>query len=219
MRIILVEDDQQLGSTLQRTLDGEGYLAEWVISAEQAELALRNSEFDLMVLDWMLPQLSGVELLRKLRLGNCTMPVLLLTARLGTEQKVIGLDAGADDYLTKPFDLDELLARIRALLRRRVVKADLVLRNHGLELNPDKNELVWQDQHHELSKNEMIIMRLLMENSDRYVSKSRIEDAISHWEQPITGNAIEAQISRLRKRLGKELIQTLRGVGYKINSK
>jgi DNA-binding response OmpR family regulator len=216
MRILLVEDDSHLGSTLQRTFDLEGYLAEWVTSAEQALIALDDSEFDLMILDWMLPKKSGIELLKGLRQKNYSDPVLLLTARIGTENKVLGLDAGADDYLTKPFELNELLARIRALLRRRSVKPNLILQCNGLKLNPDKCELNYQGKEYNLSKNELIIMQLLMDNNGRYVSKGRIEDAISHWHQPISSNAIEAQIFRLRKRLGKELIKTLRGIGYKI---
>lgn len=219
MRILLVEDDLHLGSTLQRASELEGYLIEWVNSAEQAEIAVSSSEFDLVILDWMLPNMSGVELIKKLRGQDYSLPVIMLTAQVGVEQKIAGLDAGADDYLTKPFDLNELFARVRSLLRRRTVKPDLRLQCDDLILEPEKSEVSWQGQHYELSKNELIIMRLLMESKDRYVSKNKIEDAISHWHQPITGNAIEAQIFRLRKRLGKELIQTLRGVGYKIMTK
>ncbi len=216
MRILLVEDDLHLGSTLQRATELEGYLTEWVKSAEQAEIAIGNSEFDLIILDWMLPNMSGVELIKKLRGRKCSLPVIMLTAQVGIEQKISGLDAGVDDYLTKPFDLNELFARIRALLRRRTVKPDLRLQCGDLILIPEKSEISWQGKYFDLSKNELIIMQLLIENKERYVSKTKIEDAISHWNQPITANAIEAQIFRLRKRLGKELIQTLRGVGYKI---
>lgn len=216
MRILLVEDDFHLGSTLQRTIDLEGYLAEWVTSAEQAVIALSDSEFDLIILDWMLPKKSGIELLKELRKNNYSGPILMLTAQIGTENKVLGLDSGADDYLTKPFELDELLARIRVLLRRRSVKPNLILQCNELKLNPDKGELYCHGKDYKLSKNELIIMQLLMESNGRYVSKSKIEDAISHWHQPISSNAIEAQIFRLRKRIGKDLIQTLRGIGYKV---
>ena len=218
MRILLVEDDADLGSSLHRALNAESYVTEWVTSAEQAGIALRDDGFDLIVLDRMLPAMSGVELIKKLRLSQCTIPVLMLTAVIGTEQKVQGLDAGADDYLTKPFDLDELLARIRALLRRREVKPNLIFGQNKLHVDVLKSEMTWQNEVHQLSKNEMIIMRLLIENIDKYVSKNKIEDAISYWETPISSNAIEAHISRLRKRLGKDLIQTMRGVGYKISA-
>jgi DNA-binding response OmpR family regulator len=129
MRILLVEDDLQLGPTFQRTLENEGYLTKWVTSVELAEIALTESEFDLMILDWTLPKLSGVFFLRKLRLEACNMPILRLTARLGTELKVIGLvDTSVDDYLTKPFNLDELLAKVRYLIQSRRMRPDLVLR-------------------------------------------------------------------------------------------
>jgi len=216
MRILLVEDDPQLGSTLQRALEHAGYLAEWVVTANEASYALNESDFDLMVLDWMLPQQSGVDFLVQCRRQKIDIPVIMLTAHIDIDQKITGLDAGADDYLTKPYELNELLARIRALLRRRTVKPSLIIEVAGLTLDPSKQELTCHDIVHILTKNELIIMETLMQNAGHYVPKGRLEECISYWDKPVTANAVEALISRLRKRLGKEIIQTLRGIGYKV---
>lgn len=217
MRILLVEDDHPLGASLQRAVEHAGHLVEWVTSAEMAREALRQGDFDLMILDWSLPGESGLSLLKALRSNNYAAPVLMLTARVGVEQKVAGLDAGADDYLTKPFDLDELIARIRALSRRRTVKPNLVICAGEMSLNPENGELDTINGSIKLSKNEIVIMEALLQNAGRYVSKPRLEELISHWDEPVSANAIEAQISRLRKRLGKGVIHTLRGVGYKVD--
>ncbi len=218
MRVLLVEDDPQLGSTIQRALNHEGYVAEWLQSAEMAKNALLDSDFDLAILDWMLPGKSGVDLLKDMRQKQETLPVLMLTANIGTHAKVTGLDAGADDYLTKPFDLDELMARLRALLRRRTVRPNQRICHGQLTLDPDCSELTIGASTFVLSSTELKILQLLLENVGRYVSKPRLEEYVSGWDTPITLNAVEAQISRLRKRIGQDRILTLRGVGYKINS-
>ena len=216
MRVLLVEDDPQVGNTMVRALTHEGYIAEWVTSAEQAQLAMNDGEFDLMVLDWMLPGRSGVELLKEFRRKQVSTPVLMLTANIGTAAKVEGLDAGADDYLTKPFDLDELLARLRALGRRRSVRPDNRIILGDWTLDVDRSHLNINDANYELSHTELMILQLLMENAGRYVTKARLEEYTSGWDAPVTANAIEAHISRLRKRIGAKAIVTLRGVGYKV---
>ena len=218
MQILLVEDDIQLGSTLSRALELEGYNVEWVKTAEHAEIAVLDNAFEMMILDWMLPKRSGLSLLKQLRIEQCDLPILMLTARVGIEHKISGLDSGADDYLTKPFELDELLARVRALLRRRTVMPDLTLHTSKVSLFPERSELVLDSKVFTLSKNDLIIMRCLIENAGRYISKPRLEELISHWDEPVSANAIEAQISRLRKRLGNNLIHTLRGIGYKVEA-
>ncbi|WP_419904231.1 response regulator [Kiloniella sp.] len=216
MKILLVEDDPQLGATLERAFHHDGSVCEWVKSAEDAELALEVSFFDLIVLDWMLPDQQGIDFLKEARKKGVTIPVLMLTARTATSEKIEGLDGGADDYLTKPFDLDELFARLRSLGRRREVKASSELVIGNLRLCPDRHEVRLRDEEIQLSKTEFLILQKLMESSGRYISKSQLEEYAYSWDNCVTPNAIEAQISRLRKRLGTGVITTLRGVGYKV---
>lgn len=216
MRVLLVEDDEQLGSSLHRALDHAGYAVDWLKNAEEAGAAVTTESFDLIVLDWMLPGRSGVELMQILRQQGHTTPVLMLTARRDTDSKIEGLDAGADDYLTKPFDLLELLARLRALTRRREVQPVLILTADGITLDPTSCTAIVDGQSIDLSKMEGAILQALMENQGRYVSKSQLEESIYSWDNIVTENAIEAHISRLRKRLGPDCIKTLRGAGYKM---
>ncbi|WP_421781416.1 response regulator transcription factor [Kiloniella litopenaei] len=218
MKVLLVEDDPQLGATLERALHHDGSVCEWVKSAEDASLALDVSVFDLIILDWMLPDQQGIDFLKEARNKGITLPVLMLTARTATSEKIEGLDGGADDYLTKPFDLDELFARLRSLGRRREVRASSIITVGQLSLCPDRHEVKLGDTEIQLSKTEFIILKKLMENAGRYVSKSQLEEYAYTWDNCVTPNAIEAQISRLRKRLGSDVISTLRGVGYKVES-
>lgn len=217
MRILIVEDDLPLAQTLQRAFQQVNYYAEYVQNAEAADSVLRTEVFDLIVLDWMLPDMSGLQLLRKLRRLAFSVPVLMLTANISTRAKIEGLDAGADDYLAKPFDLDELLARVRALGRRNSVRPDAKLVYSELALDLDLNLLTVNNKHYVLSVQECRVMKLLMDQQGAYVSKARLETYLSSWEEPITPNAIEALVSRLRKKIGNAHIKTLRGVGYKVN--
>lgn len=217
MRILLVEDDEQLGHSLKRALESDNYCCDWVTSAESAAHVLQFETLDLIILDWMLPDKSGVQLLREIRRKAIDHPVMMLTANISTDAKVEGLDAGADDYLTKPFELSELLARVRALARRRVVRASNTLTCGPLWLDLDACELKIEEQTHKLSAHEKRVLQLLIENRGRYVSKTKLESYLSGMDSSVTSNAIEAQISRLRKKLGATLILTLRGVGYKLN--
>lgn len=216
MRILLIEDDPQLGSTLQRAIEEQQFLLEWVQTAEQAEIAIQCSEFDLLILDWNLPAQSGLSWLKEIRQRAVSTPVLMLTAKVNTEDKILGLDAGADDYLSKPFDLHELLARMRALSRRGTVQATQKISGKYMQLNLATHVLETEERAFTLSKNEMLMMSCLIKNAGHYISKRRLEEAISHWNEPVTDNAVEAQISRLRKRIGRNKIITLRGVGYKV---
>ncbi|MEH6632042.1 MAG: response regulator transcription factor [Halopseudomonas aestusnigri] len=216
MKILLVEDDPQLGASLERALHHDGSVCEWVKTAEDAELALDVSFFDLIILDWMLPDQQGIYFLKEARKRGVTIPVLMLTARTATSEKIEGLDGGADDYLTKPFDLDELFARLRSLGRRREVKASSELVIGGLRLCPDRHEVSLNEEEIQLSKTEFLILQKMMESQGRYISKSQLEEYAYNWDNCVTPNAIEAQISRLRKRLGSGVITTLRGVGYKV---
>lgn len=214
MRLLLVEDDPMLGKAVQTALRHAGFTADLAEDGESAIEALATTGYDLMLLDINLPGKSGLEVLAELRRKKNTMPVLALTARDTTAQRVEGLDGGADDYLTKPFDLDELLARIRALLRRAAGRA-LPLMTHGeLTLDPAAKILTRKGRPVTLSAREWAVLTVLMENTGKVMSRQQIEDKLYGWDMEVDSNAIEVHISHLRKKLGDSLIKTIRGLGY-----
>ncbi|GJL81558.1 MAG: DNA-binding response regulator [marine bacterium B5-7] len=216
MRILLVEDDENLGWA---TADGlrESFAVDWVTSSEKARAALVVADYDLLVLDVVLPGQSGVNFLRSLRQEKNSLPVLLLTARDAIEHRVAGLNAGADDYLVKPFDLDELIARCNALIRRAHGQIANVIEWGNLRFDIDSRNVSRNDQDIPLSGRERDILHVLMSHIGRAVSKSYIESHIYDWSSElIESNTVEVHISALRKKLGRELITTLRGVGYMI---
>lgn len=217
MRALLIEDDSHLGDTLRRALEAEGYVVDWLTSAEQGQVALESTEVDLMILDRRLPGISGEQWLRRLRAEGFRTPVLMLTALGEVGQRVEGLDAGADDYLAKPFDLEEVLARLRALARRRTVEPTSVLTVGDLELDRASRTVSLHGEAVELSALEVSLLEKLMDHAGSYVTKSRLADSVYGFGQEVTDNAVEAMISRLRKRLGRETIRTLRGVGYRLD--
>jgi len=217
MRILLVEDDRHLGQSLRRALVLAKYACDWVDDGEQVLSLLGSTHFDLLVMDIGLPGRSGLEILRRIRARQIPIPVLLLTARDTIEDKVDGLDSGADDYLTKPFDLHELHARIRVLLRRHSEFDQNVLHCGSLRLDCKKREVAWDDAPVELTATETAILELLMRNCGHYVSTKRLEDSIYSWGREAESNTVQVYISRLRKRFGNELIENKRGVGYRIN--
>jgi DNA-binding response OmpR family regulator len=220
MRLLLVEDDYMLGSSLKKGLEFERYSTEWVQTGEDASAALEVSEFDLAILDLNLPDCSGIDVLQRLRRLPKTqfLPVLLLTAMDNIDQKVKGLDAGADDYLTKPFDLQELLARLRAMCRRRQGQVDNILRAGDLELNMHTKQLSKLGVSYLTTASEFKIMSLLMQRPGKLISKSRMEEELYGWDGDTESNTIEVTIYNLRKKLGKDAIVTLRGVGYMVNA-
>lgn len=215
MRILLIEDDLQLGKAIHRGLKQE-YAADWFQSAEEGEDALRVSHYDVIILDINLPGMSGLQWLSALRRAECAIPVLLLTARDTVNERVAGLDAGADDYLVKPFDFDELLARIRALSRRKDVWKSETLTLGALVLNGTKKAADWQGKPIALSYKEFDILYLLAENAGHYVSKERIEQNIYGWDDTIGSNTVEVHISALRRKLGRDFIRTQRNLGYMV---
>ena len=217
MRILIVEDDRILGAALQKALQKRGYGADWMQDGELALLALNEADYSLYIFDVNLPKLSGIELLRTLRRKNQSTPVLLLTARDSTEHKVEGLDEGADDYIVKPFDLDELLARIRALLRRNEKRANSVLRCGLIELDPGASVVKKEGIQVVLTAREFRLLKLLMERADKYITKSDIEYALYDAESMAESNTVEVGIYSLRKKLGSEFIKSIRGVGYMVN--
>jgi DNA-binding response OmpR family regulator len=216
MRILLVEDDPQLGDGLMVGLRQAGFAVDWVRDGHAADLALSTETFDLVVLDLGLPRLSGMEVLKRARDRGRTAPVLILTARDATGDKVSGLDAGADDYLVKPVDLDELTARIRALTRRSAGRAAPLLTHGDLALDPAAHSVTLAGQPVELASREFALLQMLLESAGRVLTRSQLEQSLYGWGDEPDSNALEVHIHHLRRKLGSELIRTLRGVGYTI---
>lgn len=217
MRLLLVEDDPLLGDGIRVGLSQEGYTVDWITDGHTAIEALSTEPYDIALLDIGLPRHSGLDVLKNLRSQGNDLPVLILTARDTIDDRVKGLDLGADDYLTKPFDLDELNARIRALLRRSKGRASPRIIHHGIELDPASHTVTYNDQPVELSRTEFSILELLLSEAGRVQSKSRLEQALYGWNKDIDSNAIEVHIHHLRKKFGNTLIRTIRGVGYVID--
>ena len=216
MRILVVEDDPMIGKTLQQALQQDGYAVDWVTDGRAAQEALATGAdaYAMVLLDLGLPRKSGIELLRELRREGNRVRVLVVTARDAVADRVAGLDAGADDYLTKPFGLDELTARMRALLRRDVVREDNVLRHGALALDPVAHRVTKDGQPVELSAREFALLAALLERPGAALSKAQLEERIYRWGEEVESNAVEVHVHNLRKKLGNETIRTLRGIGY-----
>ena len=218
MRILLVEDDPMIGKTLHAALQREGYVVDWVKDGQAAKLALDTMDdaYALVLLDLGLPKKSGIELLREVRRGGNKVRVLIVTARDDVADRVAGLDAGADDYLVKPFSQDELAARMRALLRRDVARSDTVLRSGGIALDPSARTVTRDGAPVELSKREFALLAALLERPGTALSKSQLEERLYGWGDEVESNAVEVHVHNLRRKLGAEAIRTIRGVGYVI---
>lgn len=214
MRILLVEDDSLLGDGLRVGLAQEGYSVDWVKDGRAAQLALEAEPYALVVLDLGLPRISGLELLQWLRRGGNDLPVLILTARDAVADRVQGLDSGADDYLVKPFDLDELAARIRALLRRRGGRASPLLQHGDLVLDPAAHTVTRAGKAVDISPREFALLQELLQNAGRVLSREQLEHSLYGWNEEVESNAVEVHVHHLRKKLGADLIRTVRGVGY-----
>ncbi|MBI2383051.1 MAG: response regulator transcription factor [Gammaproteobacteria bacterium] len=216
MRVLLVEDDPLLGDALRAGLGQAGFDADWVRDGAAAELAARSEPFAAVVLDLGLPGLSGFEVLRRLRGAGRRVPVLILTARDAVEDRVKGLDAGADDYVVKPVDLKELAARLRALVRRAAGAAGPILRVGEIELDPAARTVVFRGAPVDLHAREFDLLHELMLNAGRVLSREQLERRLYPWGRELGSNAVEVHIHHLRRRLAPELIRTVRGVGYLI---
>ena len=214
MRILLVEDDRLLGDGLQAGLTQAGYAVDWLRDGEAAVAALSAESFAAVVLDLGLPKRDGLSVLQWLRGRHDATPVLILTARDQLEDKVRGLDLGADDYLLKPFDLDEIAARLRALVRRAHGRPEPVLVLGDIELNPAARTVTHAGEPVELTPREFDLLHLLLENSGRVLTRRSLEEQLYTWHDAVDSNALEVHIHHLRKKLGNELIRTVRGVGY-----
>jgi DNA-binding response OmpR family regulator len=216
MRILLVEDDPMIGKTLQQALAQDGYAVDRVTDGEAARAAIATSKdaYALVLLDLGLPRKSGLELLRELRRAGNRVRVLIVTARDAVADRVAGLDAGADDYLTKPFSLDELTARMRALLRRDIAREDNVLRHRELTLDTMTRAVTHRGQPVDVSAREYALLAALLERPGAALSKAQLEERMYRWGDEVESNAVEVHIHNLRKKLGSDAIRTLRGIGY-----
>ncbi len=216
MRVLLVEDDALLGNGIEAGLKQAGFTVDWARDGRAAQLALETTEYELAVLDIGLPRLSGMELLQQLRRRGSDLPVLLLTARDTVGDRVAGLEAGADDYLVKPFDLSELIARMRALLRRAHGRSVSVIRYGDLVVEPESQCVLRGDDRIQLSARECAILVDLLEHRGNALSRARLEESLYGWNEEVESNAVEVHVHNLRKKLGNDLIKTIRGVGYLI---
>ena len=226
MRVLVVEDDALLGDAIQAGLKQAGYAVDWMKDGASAEQALTTEPYAAVVLDLGLPRLSGLEVLRRLRsrnaqkdlkknaLTNADIPVLILTAKDTVDDRIKGLDAGADDYLIKPFDMGELGARLRALIRRASGKPDALLQTAGVTLDPAAHRVLYRDKPVELSPREFAVLHAFILNAGKVISRAQLEEQLYAWGEEVESNAVEVHIHHLRRKLFPELIETIRGVGY-----
>jgi len=217
MRLLLVEDDTILGDGLKAGLSMDGYAVDWLTDGVQADEALRLNHYDLVVLDINLPRMDGLSVLKALRKRKDTTPVLLLTARDGVTDRVVGLDSGADDYVSKPFDLAEICARLRALARRHEGRATPLLEHKGVSINPAAHQVFYQDQLIDLAQKEFEVLNYLMNHIGQVMSRANLEESLYAWGSEVESNAVEVHIHHLRKKIDSNLIRTIRGVGYIID--
>jgi two-component system response regulator QseB len=216
MRVLVVEDDAMIGRAVVAGLHEQGYAVDWVRDGQEAELALAHAVYDVALLDLGLPRRDGLEVLKGVRRARNDLPVLIITARDSIADRIAGLDSGADDYLVKPFDLDELLARTRAVVRRHGGRAQPETHYGALTLDPVRRRVVFEAREVELSPREFAVLEALMKDPGAVVSRERLEDAVYGWGEEIGSNSIEVHVHHLRRKLAPELIRNVRGVGYRI---
>ncbi len=216
MRLLLVEDDHMIGESVQDVLRAELFAVDWVQDGVQAWRAAQDQAYDLVLLDLGLPGKDGLEVLRDLRAARIQTPVLIATARDAVSQRIAGLNAGADDYVLKPYDLGELLARVRALMRRSAVMSEPAYVFKGVKVNPETREVNVDDRPVQLSAREWGVLLALLKRPGVLLSRAQLEDKVFGWQDDIVSNVVEVYIHGLRKKLGAELIINVRGVGYMV---
>ncbi|ABC36506.1 DNA-binding response regulator [Burkholderia thailandensis E264] len=216
MRILLVEDDRMIADGVRKALKADGCAVDWVQDGDAALTALGGEAYDLLLLDLGLPKRDGIDVLRTLRARGLALPVLILTARDAVADRVKGLDAGADDYLVKPFDLDELAARMRALIRRQSGRSESVIRHGALTLDPASHQVTLDGAPVALSAREFALLEALLARPGAVLSKSQLEEKMYGWGEEIGSNTVEVYIHALRKKLGSDLIRNVRGLGYMV---
>ncbi len=219
MRVLIVEDDLLLGDALAAGLRQRGQVVDWFRSGPEADAALAASAYDAVVLDLGLPGGDGMEWLRRWRARGDTLPVLILTARDGVEQRIAGLDVGADDYLVKPIEIDELAARLRAMVRRAAGRAQAVWQHGSLEYDPAARVVRWQGRDVELTGREIGVLEALLKHPHRVLSKASLQERLYDWSggEP-ESNALEVHIHRLRRKIHPRIVRTVRGLGYALGS-
>jgi two-component system OmpR family response regulator len=214
MRLLLVEDDTMIGEAVLDALRAEHYAVDWVRDGTMAETALATATYDLVLLDLGLPRRDGVEVLRGLRARRVATPVLVATARDAVGDRIAGLDAGADDYVVKPYDTDELLARIRALIRRSAGRGEPVYSHKGVTLDPATREATVHGEPVKLSAREWAVLEPMLARPGAVFSRAQLEQKLYGWKDDVSSNAVEVYVHGLRKKLGADLIETVRGLGY-----
>jgi DNA-binding response OmpR family regulator len=216
MRLLLVEDDPMVGESIRDGLGQEGYAVDWVRDGKAAEVAFGSEPYAAVLLDLGLPRMDGLEVLRAARARRNDVPILVITARDAVSDRIKGLDAGADDYLVKPFDLDELAARVRALVRRAEGRAEPVVRHGPIALNPATRAVTLRGQPVELSGREFALLQALLQRPGVVLSRAQLEERLYGWDEEVGSNAVEVHIHNLRRKLGADTIRNVRGVGYTI---
>ncbi|MDF2939916.1 MAG: qseB [Gammaproteobacteria bacterium] len=216
MRILLVEDDELLGDAITTGLKQDGHTIEWVKDGQTAEGVILRDQFDVVILDISLPKKSGLEVLRAVRQEKISTPILLLTARDSVDDRIKGLDSGADDYLTKPFNLNELTARLRAISRRSSGRAEPLITYGAITIDPAAHTVKYHDEEIKMSRREYALLYSLLENKGKVISRHQIIDFLYGWNEEIDSNALEVHIHHLRKKFGNDFIHTIRGVGYMV---
>ncbi len=217
MRLLLVEDDEILGEGLVEGLKMEGYAVDWLTNGKLADEALKVNSYELVVLDLNLPDMEGLDILKALRARKDETPVMVLTAKDTVPDRVLGLDSGADDFVIKPFELDEVCARLRALARRNEGRSVPNIEYKGIVLDPASHQVTWNDEKVDLSQKEFEILSFLMSNIGRVISRARLEESLYSWDSDVESNTVEVHIHHLRKKLDPSIIRTVRGVGYIID--
>ena len=217
MRILLVEDDEMIGEAVVTGLSADGYAIDWVRDGRAAELSIGTHLYSLVMLDLGLQACDGIIVLKNMRARKDDVPVLIITARDTVADRIAGLDAGADDYLVKPFDLDELSARVRALLRRAAGRAEPLIQRGALTLNPATHEVRLHGASVDVSAREFALLLALAERADSVVSRSQLEEKIYGWNEAVGSNAIEVHVHNLRRKLGDAIIRNVRGLGYTLD--
>ena len=217
MQLLLVEDDKPLATSLRQALQKSGYAVNHVEKGESALTAIRTERPDIVVLDIGLPDIDGISVLKQLRKTDTQLPVLLLTARDSVEDKVAGLDSGADDYLAKPFEMSELLARLRVLERRLASIKTTEISIGEIVLDTLEQSVTLAGEPLELARREYMLLKTLLENAGRVQTRAVLEQRLYSWGEEVSSNALEVHIHHIRKKLGNEFIKTIRGVGYKVS--
>ena len=216
MRVLLVEDDEMIGLSLRAALAANGWSVDWVKDGQLAQSALADGDYACVLLDLGLPKVDGVEVLRRARSNGDTTPVLVLTARDGLDDRVAGLDLGADDYLLKPYELRELLARMRAVIRRRDGSAHSVIGTARVQLDLTTREVLVQGERSQLSAREFSLLHALLERPGAILSREQLENRIYGWGEEVSSNAVDVLIHGMRRKLGAETIRNVRGLGWRV---